>query len=111
MKGLGNFSNIANLMKQAQGMQKRLAELKDELEREEVRASSGGGMVTGSMNGKQKLTSIKIDPTVMNPDDAAMLEDLILVAVNEAQDRVQEMVKERMMSITGGIPLPPGLEL
>lgn len=111
MKGLGNFSNIANLMKQAQNIQQKLGELKEELEREEISASSGGGMVTVTMNGKQKITAIKIDPTVVNAEDISMLEDLILVAVNEAQDRVQAMVKERMTSLTGGIPLPPGLEL
>ncbi|MGC9328421.1 MAG: YbaB/EbfC family nucleoid-associated protein [Candidatus Hinthialibacter sp.] len=110
MKGLGNLGNIANLMKQAQGMQKKLTELKDELEKEQVSASSGGGMVSVVMNGKQKLVSLKIDPTVVSPDDVGMLEDLILVAVNEAQDRVQELVKERMSSITGGLPIP-GMDL
>lgn len=110
MKGLGNLGNIANLMKQAQGMQKRLSELKDELENEQASASSGGGMVTVTMNGKQKLISLKIDPTVVSPEDTAMLEDLILVAINEAQDRIQDLVKERMASITGGLPIP-GLDL
>lgn len=109
--GFGNFANIANLMKQAQGIQQKLAEMKDELEKEQVSASSGGGMVTISMSGKQKLISVRIDPTVVNPDDVNMLEDLILVAFNEAQDRVQAMVKERMTALTGGIPLPPGFEL
>jgi len=106
MKGLGNLGNIANMMKQAQQMQQKMGELKEELEREEISASSGGGMITVTMNGKQKLTKIKIEPDIVNADDTAMLEDLILVAINEAQDRVQEMVKERMTSITGGIPIP-----
>ena len=103
MKGLGN---LANMMKQAQQMQQKMREIQEELEREEVSAGAGGGMVTVTMNGKQKISSIKIDPTVVNPDDIAMLEDLILVAINEAQDRVQELVKERMSSLTGGLPIP-----
>ncbi len=113
MKGLGNLGNLANLMKQAQGFQQKLADLKEELEKEEVSASSGGGMVTVTMNGKQKVRSIRIDPALVKPEDTGMLEDLILVAINEAQDRVQEMVKERMTALTGGLPLPsiPGLDL
>jgi nucleoid-associated protein EbfC len=103
MKGLGD---LANLVKQAQEMQKRLAELQNELEREEITAAAGGGMISVTMNGKQKVIRIKIDPEVVNPSDVAMLEDLILVAINEAQDRVQELVKGRMGAMTGGISLP-----
>jgi len=103
MKGLGN---IGNIMKQAQQMQQRLAEMKDQLEKEEVTASSGGGMVKVTMNGKQKLTAIKIDPEVVNKEDVEMLEDLIYSAVNEAQERVQEMVKEKMGDLTGGLNIP-----
>jgi len=103
MKGLGD---IANMVKQAQQMQKRLAELQEELEREQITASSGGGMVTVTLNGKQKIVAIKIDPEVISPDDVTMLEDLITVAINEAQDRVQELVKNRMTSLTGGISIP-----
>lgn len=106
MKGLGNLGNIANLIKQAQGMQKKLAEMREELARQEVSASAGGGMVTVTMNGQQKIVSIKIDPSIVNPEDVAMIEDLVMVACNEAQDRVQEMVKERMSELTGGIPIP-----
>ena len=106
MKGLGNLGNIANLMKQAQGMQKKLADMREELAKQEVSASAGGGMVTVIMNGQQRVVSIKIDPSIVNPEDVTMIEDLILVAFNEAQDRVQEMVKERMSELTGGIPIP-----
>lgn len=103
MKGLGN---IANMMKQAQQMQQKLADIQSELENETVTASAGGGMVSVVMNGKQKLRQIKIDPELLEPGNAAMVEDLIVMAVNEAQDRVQELVKERMLSLTGGIPIP-----
>jgi len=103
MKGLGN---LANMLKQAHSMQQRLAEIQQELENEEVSTSSGGGMVTVTMNGKQKITSIKIDPEIVNKDDVAMLEDLVAAAVNETQNRVQELVKERMTSLTGGLSIP-----
>ncbi|RJP19313.1 MAG: YbaB/EbfC family nucleoid-associated protein [Candidatus Omnitrophota bacterium] len=106
MKGLGNLGNLASMFKQAQQMQQRLAEVQEELEREEISASSGGGMVNITMNGKQKVTAIKIEPEVVNPDDVQMLEDLLLIAINEAQDRVQELVKERMTALTGGINIP-----
>jgi len=103
MKGLGN---IANIMKQAQQMQGKLGEMQEELEKEEITATAGGGMVTVKMNGKQKLTSIKIDPEIINKEDPDMIEDLVLVAINEAQDRVQEMVKEKMGGLTGGLNIP-----
>ncbi|MFB3786431.1 MAG: YbaB/EbfC family nucleoid-associated protein [bacterium] len=106
MKGLGNLGNIANMVKQAQQIQKKLADMQEELEQLEVTASSGGGMVTVIMNGKQKIRSLRIDPAVIRAEDASLLEDLVLVAVNEAQDRVQEMVKERMSALTGGISIP-----
>ncbi|MGI6454301.1 MAG: YbaB/EbfC family nucleoid-associated protein [bacterium] len=103
MKGLGN---LHNLVRQAQQMQQRLGELQEELEKEEVSASAGGGMVTVTMNGKQLVTSIKIDPEIVKPEDTEVLQDLILVAVNEAQKRVQEMVRERMGGLTGGLSIP-----
>lgn len=106
MKGLGNLGNIANLMKQAQQMQQKLAEVQDDLERQTVTASSGGGMVTVTMNGKQKITAIKISPDILNPNEVDMVQDLVLIAVNEAQNRVQELVKEQMASVTGGISIP-----
>ncbi|HOJ60687.1 MAG TPA: YbaB/EbfC family nucleoid-associated protein [bacterium] len=106
MKGLGNLGNIANMVKQAQQIHKKLADIQEELEQVEVTGSSGGGMVTVTMNGKQKIRSIRIDPAVVKADDVAMLEDLVLVAVNEAQDRAQEIAKERMYALTGGISLP-----
>lgn len=103
MKGIGN---IGNLFAQAKQMQQKIVDVQNELERESVTGSAGGGMVTITMNGKQKITAIKIEPEIVDPNDLSMLEDLIVVAVNEAQDRVQEVVKERMTSLTGGIDIP-----
>lgn len=105
-ENLGNLGNMAGIVSQAKQFQQRMEEMQRELEKEEVSASAGGGMVTVTMNGKQKMVKIQIDPELLKPEDAAMLEDLILVATNEAQDRVQEHVKEKMASLTGGLSIP-----
>jgi DNA-binding YbaB/EbfC family protein len=99
-KGLGD------MLKQAQQMQSRLAQLQEEMGELKVEESSGGGMVTVVMNGHQDVISLKIDPEVVNPDDVEMLEDLITAAVNKARKRVQEAVQEEMKKITGGISIP-----
>ena len=110
MKGLGNLANLAGMVKQAKEMQQKLSDMREELAQQEVTATAGGGMVTVTMNGKQIVTSIKIEPDIVDPENVSMLEDLVLVAVNDAQERTQEMVKERMSEITGGISIP-GLSL
>jgi len=102
------MKNFSGLMKQAQKMQEKIAQLQEELAEKTVEASSGGGMVTVVANGKQEIVSIKIDPEVVNRDDVEMLEDLILAAVNEAKKRAEELAKEELSKITGGL-VPPGL--
>jgi len=99
-KGLGQ------IMKQAQMMQQKMAHIQEELAQREVEASSGGGMVTARVNGKQQLLSIAIDQTVVDPDDIDMLQDLVVAAVNEAIGKSQEMAQEEMAKITGGLDLP-----
>jgi DNA-binding YbaB/EbfC family protein len=101
VKGLGN------LMKQAQKLQERLAQIQEELETIEVEGTSGGGMVTVVANGKQEIVQVKVDPEVVNPDDVEMLEDLIVAAVNQARERAQEVAEEKMREATGG--MLPGL--
>ncbi len=95
-----------NILRQAQQMQKRLNEAQEALENESVEASSGGGAVTATVSGKQKLLSIRIDPAAVDPDDVSMLEDLVLAAVNEAMDKAQELASRRIGSITGGMNIP-----
>ncbi len=95
-----------NLLRQAQQLQKRLNEAQEALENESVEASSGGGVVTAVVNGKQKLLSIRIDPAAVDPDDVSMLEDLVLAAVNEAMDKAQELASRRIGAITGGMNIP-----
>lgn len=99
-KGLGN------IMKQAQQMQQKMGRLQEELESRQVEASAGGGMVTAVVNGKQQLLSLKIEKSVVDPDDVDMLQDLVVAAVNEAIKKSQEMMQEEMGKITGGFNIP-----
>ncbi len=101
---------IGNIMKQAQKMQERLAEIQKEVSQKTVDASSGGGMVTATVNGKQELVSLRIDPSVVDPGDVEMLQDLIVAAVNEALRCSQKMLSDEMAKVTGGLGLNiPGL--
>ena len=97
---------LGGIMKQAQQMQRRMAELQEELEKKRVEASSGGGMVTAVVSGKQQLLDLKIDPSVVDSDDVEMLQDLIMAAINEAVKQSQQMASEEMSKITGGMNIP-----
>jgi DNA-binding YbaB/EbfC family protein len=98
--------NFGGLMKQAQKMQAKLGKLQEELEKRTVDASAGGGMVKVTATGKQEITSINIEPEVVDPNDIEMLQDLIIAAVNEAMRKSKEMVSEEMGKITGGLNIP-----
>ncbi len=99
-KGLGG------MVKQAQKIQAQLAKIQEEMAGKTIEASSGGGMVSVVMSGKQELISIKIEREVVNPDDIDMLQDLVLAAVNEGIRKSQEMVTEEMKKLTGGLSIP-----
>ncbi len=105
------MKNIGQIMKQAQQMQTKMAELQEQLAGLEVSGSSGGGMVQVTMSGKGELRSIKIDPSLANPDDIEVLEDLIMAAANDAKSKVEARVQEEMQKLTGGLQLPPGMQL
>ncbi len=100
------MKDIGKLLKQAQQMQTKMAQMQAELAEKSVEASAGGGMVKVVMNGKHEIVSVTIDPEVVDPQDVEMLEDLVAAAVTEAANRVEEMVRDQMSSITGGMPLP-----
>ena len=100
MKGFGN------MMKEAQRLQAQMAALQEEVGKRKVEATAGGGMVTVEANGKQELLSIKIDPEVINKDDAQMLEDLVLAACNEALRKSRELVQQELGKLTGGLKIP-----
>jgi DNA-binding YbaB/EbfC family protein len=109
--GMSGF-NPAALQKQVEELQKKMLEAQQQLENESVSATVGGGMVTVTMNGHQKIQSIKINPDAIkeSADDPTMLEDLLMAAVNEAHERSQTMASQRMNSVTGGLGVGlPGL--
>jgi DNA-binding YbaB/EbfC family protein len=98
--------NMNQLQKQMQQLQQKLEKTQQELANETVEASVGGGVVTVTMTGQQKLTGIKIAPEAVDPDDVAMLEDLIVAAVNEALEKSQQLMTKRMGAVTGGLRIP-----
>ena len=100
MKGFGN------MMKEAQKLQAQMEKMQEEIAKRTVDATAGGGMVTVQANGKQELLSIKIDPEVINKDDAQMLEDLVLAACNEALRKSRELVQQELGKLTGGLKIP-----
>lgn len=100
MKGLGD------LMKKAQQMKAHMDRLQEELATREVEAGAGGGIVTVRVTGAQEVVSIEIDPSVIDPEEKEMLQDLVQAAVNEALRKSKEMMQEEMGKITGGLPVP-----
>ncbi len=105
-KGLGGLGDIGNMMKHALELKSNMEQLKETLAAERIEASSGGGMVTVVLSGKLDVISVKIDPEIINPEEPEMLETLVAAAMNEANRKAQEMVKEKMTELTGGIDIP-----
>jgi DNA-binding YbaB/EbfC family protein len=98
--------NFQELMKHVQQMQEQAKRIQEGLAHKTVSASSGGGMVNVTVNGKQEITEIKIDPVVVDGKDIPMLEDLVLAAVNQGMRKSRELMAEEMKQLTGGLPLP-----
>ena len=105
------MKNLGNLMKQAQQMQSKMAEMQAKMDEMEVAGSSGGGMVQVSISGKGDLRKLKIDPSIVQPDDVEMLEDLIVAAFNDAKGKAETAMQAEMQKITGGLNLPAGMKL
>ncbi|MEC9345612.1 MAG: YbaB/EbfC family nucleoid-associated protein [Pseudomonadota bacterium] len=105
------MKNLGNLMKQARQMQERMERMQAELEAMEITGESGAGMVRVTMTAKGHLRGLKIDPSLIDPDDPEMLEDLIIAAHNDARARADAVTQERMGELTGGLPLPPGFKM
>lgn len=103
------MKNIGQMMKEAQKLQQRMGELQEKLQAMEVSGASGGGMVQITLTGKGDLRRVKIDPTLLDPAEVEMLEDLILAAANDAKARLDAQVAEKMAELTGGLKLPPGM--
>lgn len=102
----GPQMNPKDLMRQVQQMQSQMESIQEETNREVIEISSGGGMVKVAINGALEVQSVVIDPEVVVPEDVDMLQDLILAAVNEAIQKAQAMVADRMAALTGGLGIP-----
>jgi DNA-binding YbaB/EbfC family protein len=100
------MADFSKIFEQAQQMQTRMKEMQAELEKQTVAAAAGGGLVTVEADGKGTITRVRIDPSVADPKDVEMLEDLVLVAVNEAQKKASDLAKGEMSKLTGGLNLP-----
>lgn len=98
------MADFMKLLQQAQEIKGKMEQLQDELKAKSVTGTSGGGMVTAEVDGKGEIRKVRIDPSVVNPGDVEMLEDLIVVAVTEAQRKATELAKEEMGRLAGGLP-------
>lgn len=106
-----NFGDMSKLMKQIQKAQAEIEQLQEEIKSRTVEASSGGGAVTVTCTGGLEITRVKIDPSVVDPEDVEMLEDLVLAAANAGLKKAQDMVSGELSKLTGGLNLPglPGM--
>src|SRR5207248_9713323 len=105
------MKNLGQLMKQAQAMQAKMAEMQAQLEAVERTGAAGGGMVQLTLNGKGDVKRVKIDKSVIDPADAEVLEDLIVAAFNDARQKVNAHAESEMQKLTGGLALPGGMKL
>lgn len=110
-KGLGGLGDMSKMMKAAQEMQGKMEGLQEELAAITVEGESGGGMVRATATAKGELVGLDIDPSIFNPDEKEVVEDLILAAIKDAQARASERSREEMGKLTEGLGLPPGMKL
>ena len=105
------MKNLGQLMKQAQEMQAKMAEMQESLGQIEIEGVAGAGLVKVTLNGKGEMRRLRIDPTLANPDEAEILEDLIVAAHNDAKGRIEARVQDETQKLMGGLPLPPGMKM
>ncbi len=105
------MKDLMGLMKQAQQMQARAQKMQEELALLEVSGQSGAGLVSVTLNGKGDLKALKIDPSLLKPEEAEIVEDLIVAAFKDAREKVEASSQAKMKEVLGGLPLPPGLKL
>jgi DNA-binding YbaB/EbfC family protein len=111
LKGLGGLGDMAKMMKAAQEMQGKMAQLQSDMDTITVEGVSGAGLVRATATAKGELTGLSIDPSIFNADDKEVVEDLILAAIKDAQSRASERAAEEMAKLTEGMGLPPGMKL
>jgi nucleoid-associated protein EbfC len=105
------MKNLGNLMKQAKEMQSKMAEMQASLDSHELTGVAGAGMVEVTLTGKGDMRGLKIDPKLMDPEETEMLEDLIKAAHADARAKVEAYTQEQMKEMTGGLQLPPGMQM
>ncbi|PCJ70424.1 MAG: YbaB/EbfC family nucleoid-associated protein [Rhodobiaceae bacterium] len=103
------MKNLNDIMKQARGLQEKMATMQAELEKAEVEGVAGAGLVTVTLSGGGVARRIHVDPSLAKPEEAEILEDLIVAAFNDAKTKREQLVAESMKELTGGLPLPPGM--
>jgi DNA-binding YbaB/EbfC family protein len=111
LKGMGGLGDMGKLMKQAQEMQTKMAEMQEGLGSITVTGESGAGLVKATATAKGELTALDIDPSIFNEDDKQVVEDLILAAIKDAQAKAQEKSQEEMSKLTEEMGLPPGMKM
>ncbi|GHF37077.1 YbaB/EbfC family nucleoid-associated protein [Seohaeicola zhoushanensis] len=109
--GLGGLGDMAKMMKAAQEVQGKMAQLQEDLENRTVTGESGAGLVKAVCTCKGELKSLDIDPSIFNPDEKEVVEDLILAAIKDAQQKASELAQEEMGRLTEGLGLPKGMKL
>ena len=105
------MKNLGNMLKEAQKLQSKMAEMQAKLAETEISGAAGAGMVTVTLNGKGEMRAIKIDPSLAEPGEIEVLEDLIVAAFNDAKTRLEAQLQEEMGKLTGGMSLPPGFKM
>ena len=105
------MADILGMMKQAAQLQTKMQELQAELDRIEVEGSAGGGMVTVRLSAKGELKGVRIDDSLVKPEEKEILEDLLVAAHADARRKAEDVMQDKMKSLTGGLPLPPGFKL
>ncbi len=105
------MKDIMGMMGKVKEMQAKMQEMQAEMEALEVEGVSGGGLVKITLSGKGKMLGMAIDPSLITPDDAEMLEDLIVAAHNDAKSKADDLIAKKTQEMTAGLPIPPGMKL
>jgi DNA-binding YbaB/EbfC family protein len=105
------MADFLGLMKQAAELKSKMEEMQADLDQTTVEGTSGGGLVTVTLTGKGDMKHVRIDPSLMKPDEVEIVEDLVVTAHADARRKVDALMQEKMKSVAGGLPLPPGLKL
>lgn len=103
--------DLMNMMKQAKEMQAKVQAMQDEIAELEASGTAGGGLVTVTLSGKNEMRTLKVDPSLLNAEEAEILEDLIVAAHNDAKGKIEALMAEKTQELTAGLPLPPGMKL